>query len=124
MALSRIINVLFKNIQEHEHSLRVILDDDSSSFRDILGKNIDITDHQWKIQVLITKLFKIRNNLAPLIMDNIFTPRENNFNLKNFLEFATEQWKAVKYGTKSVSYFFPLFSTLVLAYFAKRIYKI
>ena len=93
----------------HEHLLRIILDDEISSFADMLGKNIDITNHQRNIQVLVTEPFKIMNNLAPPIMDNTFTPRLNNFNLRNFQDFATERKKTVKGGLKTVNYYCPQF---------------
>lgn len=73
----------------HKRSLSLILDNEINSFADTLGKNIDITNHQRNIQVLMTELFKIMNNSAPPIMYNMFNPRVNNFNLRNFKEFAT-----------------------------------
>ena len=57
----------------------------------MLGKNIDITNHQRNIQLLTTELVKYRNNLAPLIMFNTFNPRINDFDQRNFQEFATER---------------------------------
>ena len=77
----------------HKRSLSLILDDEINSFADTLGKNIDITNHQRNIQVLMTELFKIMNNSAPPIMYNMFNPRVNNFNLRNFKEFATGKRK-------------------------------
>ena len=59
----------------------------------MLGKNIDITNHQRNIQLLMTELVKYRNNLAPLIMCNTFIPRINDFDQRNFQEFATERQK-------------------------------
>ena len=77
----------------HKRSLSLILDNEINSFADTLGKNIDITNHQRNIQVLMTELFKIMNNSAPPIMYNMFNPRVNNFNLRNFKEFATGKRK-------------------------------
>ena len=77
----------------HKRSLSLILDDEINSFADTLGKNINITNHQRNIQVLMTELFKIMNNSAPPIMYNMFNPRVNNFNPRNFKEFATGKRK-------------------------------
>ena len=77
----------------HKRSLSLILDDEINSFADTLGKNIDITNHQRNIQVLMTELFKIMNNSASPIMYNMFNPRVNNFNPRNFKEFATGKRK-------------------------------
>ena len=56
----------------HERSLRVILDDEISLFADLLDKNIVITNNQRNIQVLTTEFFKMMNDLAPPVMDNLF----------------------------------------------------
>ena len=37
-------------------------------------------------------------------MDNMFIPRANSSNLRNFQEFATEIKKTVKCGLETVSY--------------------
>ena len=47
------------------------------------------------------------NNLAPLFMD-IFSPRVNKFNLRNFQKFVTERKINVKRGLETVSYSCPL----------------
>ena len=36
------------------------------------------------------------NNLASPIMDNMFTPCVNNFNIKNFQEFPKQRKKTIK----------------------------
>ena len=54
------------------------------------------------------------NNLAPSVMDNTFTRRVNNFNLRNFQELATERKKTFKCGLETVSYRCPQLCTLVL----------
>lgn len=50
-----------------------MLDDRISSFADMLDENPDITNHQWKIQILMMELFETMNNSAPQIMDNMVT---------------------------------------------------
>ena len=50
----------------------------------MLGKNIDITNHQRNIQLLMTELAKYRNNLTPLIMCNTFIPRSTILTRETF----------------------------------------
>lgn len=50
-----------------------MLDDRISSFADMLDENLDIINHQCKIQILMMELFETMNNSAPLIMDNMVT---------------------------------------------------
>ena len=70
----------------------------------MLGKNISIINHQRNIQVLMTQLFKIMNNLACSIMRNMFTPCVNNSYLKKFQEFVIERNKTVKCCLETVSF--------------------
>ena len=42
-----------------------------------------ITNHLRSFLVLMTQLFKPMSNLASLKIENVFTPRVNNYNLKN-----------------------------------------
>ena len=53
---------------------------------------------------LMSELFRIINNLAPPVMDNMFTSRVNNFDLRNFQEFATERKKTVHCYLETVSF--------------------
>ena len=50
-----------------------------------------ITNHQRSFLVLMTHLFKPMSNLASLKIENVFTPRVNNYNVKNLQRFATKR---------------------------------
>ena len=50
----------------------------------------------------MTLLFKIANNLVPPTMDSMFTLHVNNFNQRNFQEFAREIKETVKCGLETV----------------------
>lgn len=63
-----------------EHSVGVTLGDKSSSFaRQVTQLGIVNHHHQF----LIKELFKPINNLAPPIMDILFTSQVNIYNLRN-----------------------------------------
>ena len=64
------------------------LDHLQKSSTKINGKN-----NQQNIQVLMTEAFKAMNGLTVIIMDNIFDPRVNFSNLRNFQEFSAERKK-------------------------------
>ena len=76
----------------------------------MLGKYLIITNHQWNIQALMMEVFK---NLVPLIMDNMFAPHVDNFNLRNIQEFAIDGKKTVKCGLETLNFRYPQFWTLV-----------
>lgn len=77
------------------------------------GKYLIITNHQWNIQALMMEVFKIMKNLVLLIMDNMFAPHVNNFNLRNIQEFAIDGKKTVKCGLETLNFRYPQFWTLV-----------
>ena len=65
---SNIINKL------HERSLGIILNDYSRDFN-ILLENNDICNHHRNIQALLTEVFKMKNGLAPPIMEPILNKK-------------------------------------------------
>ena len=49
-------------------------------------------------------MFKIKNELAPPIMDSIFERRNESCNPRNFQEFLTKRKRTVYYGLETLSY--------------------
>ena len=68
----------FNNKINHicERDLRIIYDDYSSSFEDLLNKDKSIS--QRNLQQLVIETFKAKIGIAPIIMNEIFTFVENN----------------------------------------------
>ena len=50
------------------------------------------------------EIFKIKNELAPPIMDSMFERRNEPYNLRNFQEFLTEEKRTVHYGLDDCPY--------------------
>ena len=88
----------------HERSLRIILNDYSSDFNILLENNNDIRNHHRNIQVLLTEVFKMKNGVAPPVMESNLNKRFNTYNIRNFRKFATERKRTVWYGLKTLSY--------------------
>ena len=70
----------------HERALRLVYNDDESSFENLLLKDNSFTIHERNIQTLAIELYKVVNHLSPKIMDFIFPlkkeiryPNENIF---------------------------------------------
>ena len=57
----------------HERALRVVLGGDLSYFEPLFQNNNDIYSHHKNVQSLMIEMFKIKNELAPPIM-NLITP--------------------------------------------------
>ena len=77
----------------HERSIKVILNDYSSNFNILLENNNDISNHHRNIQALLIEIFKLKNELAPLIMEPTLNKRFNTYNLRNLQGLAMERKK-------------------------------
>ena len=56
----------------HEIVLRITYGDKSSSFQDLLKKDNSVSIHHGNIQALATEMLKVKNNIAPEIMKELF----------------------------------------------------
>ena len=60
--------------------------------------------HHGNIQTFATEMFKVKNEISPEIICDIFTQRMNNhYNLRHINHFQTPFARTVYNGTESVS---------------------
>ena len=78
---SRTLNNRIDNIRER--ALRLTYKDNQSLFKQLLEKDYSLTVHHKTLQVLITKIFKVKSSLAPDIMEDIFELKEPPYNLRS-----------------------------------------
>ena len=57
----------------HERALRMIYNDRISSFQDLLDKDNSFTVHHFNIQSLAIEMIKVTNNIAAIIIGDLFT---------------------------------------------------
>ena len=88
----------------HEKSLRLVYNDNISSFDELLVKDNCATIHDRNLQVLATEIFKATNDISPTIMKNIFDVKRTTYNLRSGPTLLTSNIKTVKYGMESLSY--------------------
>ena len=79
----------------HEKSLRLVYNDNLSSFAELLIKDNSVTIHEKNLQVLVTEVYKAINNLSP-IMKSIFDLKSTSYNLRSGLILHTNNVKSVK----------------------------
>ena len=91
----------------HERSIRIVLNDYLSDFNELLENNHEICNHHRNIRILLIKIFKIKNELTPPIMESILNRRVSTYNLSNFQEFVTERQRTVWYDLDTLSYRYP-----------------
>ena len=68
----------------HERHLRSIYDDEKSFFKELLEKDSSVSIHDRNLRALAIQMYKIYYGMAPTIMDEIFTLKnEDQYNLGN-----------------------------------------
>ena len=73
------------------------------SFSELLDLDNSITVHQKNLQVLVTEIYKVKNGIAPDIMNDIFELQNPSYNLRSSCnQFRRENVKTVNYGIQSV----------------------
>ena len=66
-----------------ERGLKLVYNDKSSSFQELLERNKSVTIHERNIQVLFTEIFKVKSRVAPEIMTEIFKFKDHSYDLRN-----------------------------------------
>ena len=67
----------------HERALRLVLNHHVSDFEALLRKSNDKSCYHRNIQMLMIELYKIKNELAPPIMDSMLNKRNIIYNFRN-----------------------------------------
>ena len=91
----------------HDRALRITYGDRSSSLEDLLKKDNSVSIHHRNIQALATEMFKVKNNIAPEIMKELFALKISYYDLRNNNSFKSRRVNSVWHGTESVSYLGP-----------------
>ena len=113
MLHSRCNNIKIKHL--HERCLRLIYCDKNSSYEELLEKDGSVSIHRRNIQNLAIEMYKVKNELAPMITANVFTTiPENHYNLRNYNGFRLHFARTVCHGTESISYLGPKYGILFL----------
>ena len=97
----------------HERSLRITFKDRTSTFEELLKKDNSVSIHQRNLQVLATELYKIKNNMAPEILNDVFQLRTSSYNLRTNSNFYSRPVHFVYNGTESFSFLGPKIWELV-----------
>ena len=101
MNLSRTLNNRISGL--HKRALSLVYNDFSSSFSELLEKGKSVTIHHRNLQTLAYEIFKLKNNMAPEILTEIFPQRESTYSLRNSTTLRGRSIKIVTYGSKTIS---------------------
>ena len=101
MCHSRSLNTKINNI--HELALRIVYNDNSSSFDILLEKSKSVKIHHRNLQQLVIEIYKVFNNLSSSLMSDLFSFRNTGYNLCGGSKLKSNTVKTVYYGTESIS---------------------
>ena len=94
--------------QLDERTLRIVYQDYTSSFTELLEKDNSTTIHNTNIQLLATELFEVKNGLSPPCMNDIFVEIAQHYDdLKGNTEFKRSNVKTVYNGTETLTFLGP-----------------
>ena len=68
----------------HERALRIVYDNQISSYSELLMTKNEPTVHQQSINVLIKENCKFENDLSPPLIDDMLQVRKIKYNLRHF----------------------------------------
>ena len=85
----------------HERALRLVY---ISSFENLRNIDNTFTIHERNLQNLATEMYKIKNNLSPSFLSDIFPQSQNPYELRNKNICKTENIHTVFYGSETVSF--------------------
>ena len=92
----------------HERCLRIIYNDQQSSFTELLNKDNSVSIHIRNVQRLAIEMFRFYNRLSPPLMSNMFKLKaKNSYRLRHVSEFSRPVVKSVYYETESILYLGP-----------------
>ena len=91
----------------HERALRITYNDKSLSHSEVLTKDRSVTIHHRNLRALAIEIYEVIQGISPPLLNEVFVPRECNYDLRgsNFLE--RRRVKSVRYGTESISFLAP-----------------
>ena len=104
MLHSRTLNNRINRI--HERALRVVYNDNASTFEEMLQRDGSVTIHEKNLQTLSIEMFKMLNGLSPKIMDEIFSVKKDQM-YKSKFPYNSRNVRTVAYGTETLSFLGP-----------------
>ena len=107
--LSIVLNNKINRLQER--GLRIVYNDYTSSFDDLLCKDRSVRIHHKNIQLVAMEMFKVKNDLCPELMKCLF---QRNPNPRNGRTFIIPNVKTEYMGKLSLSYFGPVVWEIML----------
>ena len=89
----------------HERCLRIVYNNNTSSYEDLLEIDNSVSIHTRNLQNLAIELYKIVNGFSPDIMKDVFPFNTNSsYNIRNSRTFRSRPIRTVNFGSETLSY--------------------
>ena len=88
----------------HERALRLVYKNDNFTFHELLQLDGSVTIHQRNLQKLATEMYKAKNQISPLPMQELFNTQDIPHNLRNKRYWEVPRTRTVCYGTETLRY--------------------
>ena len=88
----------------HKRPLRVVYRDYNSSFDELLEKDNSYKIHDRNLEKLVTGIFKVKMNLGPEIVNEVFEIVEGPHALRNEIKLKSRKIQSVRYGIETASF--------------------
>ena len=69
----------------HERGLRMVYEDYTSTYQELLRKDKSVCIHHRNIQLVAIEMFKVKHDICPEIMKNLFSFNQNPYSSKVFI---------------------------------------
>ena len=89
---------ILTQIRHCERALRIVFNDNESTFEDLVKKDNSLSIHHKNIRLLGIELYKVKNNLSTHLMSEIFNLRNIDYNLRSQTDFKQGLENMVNYS--------------------------
>ena len=97
---SRTLNNKINKLQER--ALKIVYKNRNLTFQELLNLDNSFTIHHRNLQKLATEMFKIKNNISPTLIQELFPVNENHYDLRNKRCWETSNVRTTCYGTETL----------------------
>ena len=99
---SRQINAKINKL--HERALRIVYKDQKLTFEQLLVLDKSHSIHHRNLQKLAVEMFKVKHNMVPAPLQELFPKYENVFNLRNQRCWQSSNIRTVGFGIDTLAY--------------------
>ena len=86
----------------HERALRVVYKNPNLSFQELLDLDKSFCIHHRNLQKLATEMYKVKNNICPTLIQELYPVNENGYNLRNNRYWQNFNVRTVGFGTETL----------------------